>query len=69
MNETFVFVDKEKIYYLLNLDEKYGVYINTFKFENDKVIEIETPKKEIFEKYFDFWKYLNDIEKRDYIYS
>jgi hypothetical protein len=52
---------------LLNLDEKHGVFINTFKFENDKVIEIETLKKEKFEKYFDFWKYLNDFEKRDYI--
>ncbi|AZV46108.1 hypothetical protein C3L23_02120 [Nautilia sp. PV-1] len=69
MNETFVFVDKENIYYLLNLDDRYGVFINTFRFENGKVAEFETPKKEVFEKYFSFWKNLSNVEKRDYIYN
>jgi hypothetical protein len=67
MSETFVFVDDEKIYYLLYLDNRGSVFINTYKFENDKVIEYETSKKAILEKYFDFWKFLNELERLKYI--
>ena len=38
MSETFVFIDDEKIYYLLYLDNKGSIFINTFKFGNDNGI-------------------------------
>ena len=65
IKNNFVFVNNEK-YYIIYFNES-DAYLNCYKFDNDKLVEIEVDKSLI--DYFSFYINLSLIEKRKYIWN
>ena len=65
LKNSFVFVNNEN-YYLIYFDES-DVYLNSYRFDNDKLVEIEVDDSLI--DYFSFYRNLSLIEKKKYIWN